>query len=187
MKLFVADAKYRAINLAYDSRSSHHGLRQISVTTESFGVGRDDTEALVGTKNDAWIQTTYAELRNDGTAVYNSNRLRGYASTKAAHHCREQNISGVGQLDLPNLYELIILYLESDNIDALDPTAESNRDKALGMMNTYGRFDFDNNSIVWSSTGCNSDDAWAIGFSGHALNKIQSSRGGVVPVKELTA
>ena len=187
MKLFVADAKYRGLDLDYDTMASGHGIKQISVTTDHFNGIADDTEPLSYTRNDAWIQSTYAELRYDGTAKSNTDILMGFSTTRAAHYCRNQNISGVGQLDLPNLYEVIILYLESDNIDALDPTAESNRDKALGMMNTHGRFDFNNNSVVWSSTGCNSDDAWGVGFSGHAINKTQYSNHGVVPVKELTA
>ena len=188
MKLFVADAKYRGLNLDYDTMASGHGIKQISVTTDHFDESiDDDTEPLSYTKNDAWIQSTYAELRYDGTAASNSSMLIRYSSTQAIHHCRKQDIPGVGQLDLPNLYELIILYLESDHIDALDPTVASNRDKALGMMNTYGRFDFNNNSVVWSSTGCSPDDAWGVGFSGHAINKTQHSNHGVVPVKELAA
>ena len=107
------------------------------------------------------------------------------ATTYAAHHCRNQNISGVGQLDLPNLYELIILYLESDNIDALDPTVESNRDKALGMMNTSGRFNFNDTLAIWSSTDLSPNSAWFINSRGRAYSTFKNSTRGVAPVKEL--
>ena len=188
MKLFVADAKYRGLNLDYDAMTSGHGIKQISVTTDHFDEFiDDDTEPLSYTKNDAWIQSTYADLRNDGTAASNSNRLIRYSATQAAHHCRNQDIPGVGQLDLPNLYELIILYLESDNIDALDPTAESNRDKALGMMNTRGRFDF-NIGYLWSSTENNSTRGQLVYCAGYATYGLSQHNGdGVAPVKELDA
>ena len=187
IKLFVADAKYRAANLAYDTTRLSHGSSRLSVTTNYFNGSVDDpTEALTYTKDDAWIQSKYAALKNDGTAKSNTDKLMGYSTTQAAHHCRNQNISGVGQLDLPNLYELIILYLESDNIDALDPTVESNMDKALGMMNAYGCFALDDNSYVWSSTDSTSGYAWVVYCNGYADDPAQYYfYGGVVPVKEL--
>ena len=187
-KLFVADAKYRATKLSYDTTQRPHGNPQLSVTQDYFNGSADDpTEALTYTKDDAWIQSTYAVLKNDGTAKSNTDFLMGYSTTQAAHHCRDQNISGVGQLDLPNLYELIILYLESDNIDALDPTVESNRDKALGMANTNGRFDFGNQGAVWSSTASNyGGRGWRILHNGNVYYTNGSTAYiGVAPVKEL--
>ena len=193
MKLFVADAKYRAASLVYDSTGQAHGNPQLSITTSYINGSADiKTEALTYTKDDAWIQGTYAALRNDGTAKSNTDLLMGFGGTAAAHHCRNQNISGVGQLDLPNLYELIILYLESDNIDALDPTAESNRDKALGKMNTNGRFGI-SKGIVWSSTEhgpineANGIRSWNVLSNGRLYNYIQWEAYGVAPVKELDA
>ena len=191
-KLFVADAKYRAVHLAYDTVKRSHGNPQLTVTSAYFNGSADSsTEALSYTRDDAWIQSTYAALRNDGTARSNTDNLMKFGTTEAAHHCRNQDIPGVGQLDLPNLYELIILYLESDNIDALDPTVKSNRDKALGKMGTNGRFYFNGNiNAVWSSTGCNSDDAWCVGNQGKASTHYQNgglnrAHLGVAPVNEL--
>ena len=110
MKLFVADAKYRGLDLKYDATPRGHGNPQIGGITAAYfnGAADDKTKPLTYTKNDAWIQSTYAALRNDGTAKSNTNILMGFATTEAAHHCRNQNIPGVGELDLPNLYELII-------------------------------------------------------------------------------
>ena len=188
MKLFVADAKYRGLDLAYDMAFGSHGNPELSVTMDYFnGTADNMNEALSYTKNDAWIQSTYAELRNDGTAKSNTDFLVKFDTTAAAHHCRNQNISGVGKLDLPNLYELIILYLESDNIDALDPTAQSNRDKALGKMNTYGRFGFNDGIGAWSSTESSPVAAWYVRIMGLSLTHGQVNSFGVVPVKELDA
>ena len=189
MKLFVADAKYRSLNLAYDTTPRSHGNPQLEVTAAYFnGAADNPKKALTYVGNDAWIQSTYGELRNDGTAKSNTDFLMRFSTTRAAHYCRNQNIAGVGQLDLPNLYELIILYLESDNIDALDPTVESNRNKALGMMNTYGRFDFNDNNAVWSSTEVSASNAWFVRYQGNAGNYGQNNfRYGVAPVKELDA
>lgn len=172
-------------------RLASNGEPRLHVTADYFnGSADNDTKALPYNKDDAWIQSTCAELKNDGTARSNTDKLMAYSSTHAAHHCRNQNISGVGQLDLPNLYELIILYLESDNIDALDPTASSNRDKALGKMNIRGRFDFSNDGgFVWSSTECSSSyayNAWLVGRNGNANDGNQNYGFGAIPVKELS-
>ena len=188
MKLFVADAKYRAANLAYDTTSQSHGNPQLRVATSYFKGSRDNpAKALIYTKDDAWIQSTYAALQNDGTAKSNTDFLMQFDTTEAAHHCRNQNIPGVGQLDLPNLYELIILYLESDNIDALDPTASDNRSKALGMMNLSGRFKFNGDSSTWSSTEYSAGRSNDIVYWGAVDYDVQSSTYGVAPVKELDA
>lgn len=185
----MADAKYRGLDLVYDTTLRAHGNPRLTVTQGYFNGSADNrTAPLSYTKDDAWIQSTYAALRDDGTAKSNTDILMGFDTTQAAHHCRDQNIAGVGQLDLPNLYELIILYLESDNIDALDPTAESNSDKALGMMNPNGRFNFDNDVAVWSSTEYNSSGAWRVHYNGGAGGGLsQKDHYGVAPVKELDA
>lgn len=85
-------------------------------------MNNDNKAALTYTKDDAWIQSTYAELKGDGTAKSNTDFLMKFGTTEAAHFARQQNITGLGALDLPNLYQLIIMYLEADNIDLLDPT-----------------------------------------------------------------
>ena len=188
VKLFVADAKYRGIDLAYDTTRRAHGGPQLTVTDDYFNGSADNVHAALSyNKDDAWIQRTYAELRNDGTAKSNTDFLMKFDTTEAAHHCRKQDIPGVGQLDLPNLYELIILYLESDSIDALDPTASSNRDKTLGMMSSGGRFDF-NIGYLWSSTENNSTRGNLVYCAGYATYGLSQHYGdGVAPVKELDA
>ena len=187
MKLFVADAKYRGSHLTYDTVVQSHGNPQLTAITNACFNGSVDNhkEVLTYTKDDTWIQSTYAALKNDGTAKSNTDFLMKFGTTEAAHFARQQNISGVGQLDLPNLYELIILYLESDNIDALDPTVESNRDKALGIMNTHGRFNFNNQYRVWSGTEFRYDAAYRVSYRGDAYGYNQGFYCGVVPVKEL--
>ena len=191
MKLFVADAKYRAVALAYDTTPQSHGNPQLVGVVEDYFNGSADNkdEALSYTKDDAWIQSTYAELRNDGTAKSNTDFLMKFTTTEAAHHCRNQDIPGIGPLDLPNLYQLIILYLESDNIDALDPTVESNRGKALGRVGSYGRFYFGNPPMgyVWSSTENSARHAWLVGYDGGAIRSTSGQQydDSVVPVKEL--
>lgn len=186
MKLFVADAKYRGLSLAYDTTPQLHGNPLLSVKRDYFnGTFDNDTVALSYNKNDTWIQSTYAALKDDGTAKSNTDALMAYSTTQAAHHCRNQNISGVGQLDLPNLYESIIMYLESDNIDALDPTAQSNKDKALGKMNTYGRFDFSNSDTISSSTESSNQHARCVSHNGSVSGIYQWRAVGVAPVKEL--
>ena len=77
------------------------------------------------------------------------------------------------------------MYLEADNIDALDPTFNSNRGKGLGMNSTNGRF-YNNSRVYWSSTGYSSTYAWVVHYNGRVANHTQTVDAGVAPVKELS-
>lgn len=184
-KLFVADAKYRT-SAPYDSSPKSHGNPQLAVTSDQFNGSADDNKvALTYTKDDAWIQSTYPELKSDGTAKSNTDFLMKFDTTKAAHFARQQNIAGLGALDLPNLYQLIAMYLESDNIDLLDPTVNSYRDFGLGMNVTHGRFYADERRCFRSSTERSSGYVQYVNYNGRAANTQQYTICGVAPVKEL--
>lgn len=151
MKMFVADAKYR-------SNGKHYGQYQVDLPLKGFliegyinpsDIGDDQSSALTYNLTDQELQDRFPSFSTVETAKAATDILMQYDDTDAAHHCRAQVIDSVGALDLPNIYELIILYLESDNIDALDPSADDHPELKLGCTNPNGRF---NGNSAWAST-----------------------------------
>ena len=190
VKLFVADAKYRG-NTPWSTQSHSIDTPLDNFTDDIKYINpnsqEDDfTQPLTYNLTDQELQARFPSFKTDKTAKENTDVLMTYNDTEAAHWCRAQNISGVGNLDLPNIYELIVIYLESDNIDTLDPTAEQYPDMMLGYKATNGRF----NSVLYqylTSTECSHShirDVRSNGFAGN-LGKYGDSYG-VVPVKELS-
>ena len=190
VKLFVADAEYRALDLAYDSLYGEHSNPNITASDFYISGSADDPkQALTYNKTDTELQTLLAAFKNDGTALTNTNALMSSIHSEAAHHCREQKISSsIGTLDLPNLYELVVMYLEADNIDALDPTFNSNKLMGLGMNSTSGRFYSGTNSSYWSSTESANSWAWGVWYNGFLSSRTnwQTTARCVAPVKELS-
>ena len=190
MKLFVADAKYRsAWALEYDTAWQDHGLPKMDDKGDWLPHGSDSsyTSPLTWIMTDKEWQDKWPKLREDGTAKSNTDRLMQFSTTDAARHCRNQNVPGIGALDLPNIYELFIMCMEADKIDEMDPTFEQYKDRGLGCKATYGRFNYMNRNAVWSSSEYSSDSARYVSYYSTVNYNVQHLRFGVAPVKELDA
>ena len=188
VKLFVADAKYRpAVGLSYDTSDQDHGLPKMNDNCDWCPQGSKDSGAnpLTWTMTDKEWQDKWPKLREDGTAKSNTDKLMQFSTTQAAHACRDVVIDGIGALDLPNICELFIMYMEADRLDAMDPTFEQYKDRGLGCKSTYGRFDCMNNSLMWSSSEYSSASAYGVLYNGFVYYHPQVYRCGVAPVKEL--
>ena len=199
VKLFVADAKYRDIK--------RWGLFQVDTPLDNFqedyrwinpgNTPDDESQPLSYSLTDQELQAQFHSFKSDKTARENTDVLMQCNNdmnddfdndNEAVHWCRAQNIPGIGNLDLPNIYELMIIYLEADNIDTLDPTIEQYPDMMLGHKSTYGRFRW---LRPWSSTEGDIVDGKSYcarsiteeGYVGNAVRGIESC--GVLPVKEL--
>ena len=189
MKLFVADAKYRpAANLAYDPFQQDHGLPKMDDKGVWLPHGSEDdmSSPLTWTMTDKEWQDKWPKLREDGTAKSNTDRLMQFSTTQAAHACRNIVIDGLGALDLPNIYELFIMYMEADKIDEMDPTFEQYKDRGLGCKATNGRF-YTDTSAVWSSSEYSGYDARYVNCEGCVHSDVHNNLYGVAPVKELDA
>lgn len=187
VKLFVADAKYRT-NKIWGLQGTDTPLVNLQddfhyISPRNTGDPRN--QPLAYEVSDTELQAKFPSFKADGTARENTDVLMTYDETQAAHWCRTQVIDGVGALDLPNIYELMVIYLEADRIDALDPTAEQYPWLALGYKATNGRF-FNISGMVWSSTEYSAKGARPANchsFVGYGSKNYESL--GVVPVKEL--
>ena len=189
LKLFVADAKYRSEKkwaLAsdiplLDNIETEHGMINQTLLPD------DKTKALSYCWTDRELQSFYPGLQSDKTSEQNTDILVSYQNTDAARWCRAQNISGVGALDLPNAYELMVIYLESDRLDALDPAASSYPQYMLGCKNPNGRFCPGTNNRYWASTEVSADHAITVDNEGdlNITNGAKTGARGVLPVKEI--
>lgn len=189
MKLFVADAKYRpATTLAYDAIIFDHGLPQMNDKNIWHPQGSEDDglKPLTWTMTDKEWQDKWPKLREDGTAKSNTDALV-QTLAQAAQACRDIVIDGLGALDLPNIYELFIIYMEADRIDEMDPTFGQYKDRGLGCKSTNGRFAYLNSGGIWSSSEYGDEAALFVTPAGYANPTLQHVQLGVAPVKELDA
>ena len=176
-KIFVPDRKYWGVDLVFDTYESSHGCPKVIASAEYFGGSADSLDKDLGySRSDVWIQTKYPDLRFDHSSRENTNKLVQSPSTDVAHYCRDLAIPGVGSCDLPNLYTLIVLYLESDRLAALDQSKQD-------ML--FGRFNLNTRGKIWSSSEGSSGATWCINNTGYANAYNQWNYFGVIPVKEL--
>ena len=201
VKLFVADAKYRAIK--------EWRLNHVDTPLDNFqedyrwinpgNAPDDESKPLSYSLTDQELQAQFPSFKSDKTARQNTDVLMQCNNdmdddfdndNEAVHWCRAQNIPGIGNLDLPNIYELMIIYLEADNIDTLDPTLGQYPDMMLGHKSTYGRF---RQLRPWSSTEGYIVDGTSYGarsiteegYVGEYTRLPDIGMSGVLPVKEL--
>ena len=99
----------------------------------------------------------------------------------AAQFCRSQSVSI--EMQLPNIYQALVMYAMGDVIDSLDPTLAANADKALGKYtNTYRWFSGDD---AWSSTAHSSANACLMYSRGRTNGTTKTYTYSVAPVAEL--
>lgn len=193
-ELFVADAKYRT-SLQWSSNKNACGyLRYLSLQWFDVKYINPDN-APIDCFKPLKVSFSDKELRlrfmltPDDFAKNNTDILADYHLSNAAAWCRDIVIDDIGPLDLPNLYELMVIYLESDRIDALDPTVTAItecRQLALGNLNPNGRFNLNKRIEVWSSSLFSPELVRTVTLNGYAGWANMSRIAGVVPVKELS-
>ena len=183
VKLFVADAKHRFEYFTEECFNSILNGNRIGYVNPQ-DMRDNETKALSYNLTDNEIQLRYSALSKCKTALENTSGMISMGDTGAPAKCREKSIRGLGSLDLPNAYELVVIYLESDNIDALDPTATSHPNLALGHRATNGRFHATYGSF-WSSDSLRSYNV-TITSSGDITGINPGNARGVCPVKELS-
>lgn len=209
VKLFVVDAKYRTkaafmLGAYVDSMLTNFQDKNKGgsyyINNGSAAVG---TTANVPVITDASLQGYWASLSADKTARYNCDvwmALDKQTITTGSSSSMSSNVLFVPAVsyarsltdvfsdgcDVPNEYELMVLYLESDNIDALDPTVATNKTKALGKVaNPAGRFRFDGTGYAWSSTEYNYNNVRSVSSDGNCYASTKNSESWVLPVREL--
>ena len=205
-KLFVADAKFRA-SLAFGTYNTDSTLTNFnqSESSSSWYISSnqrnqtDNPPALTITQLESMWKTGNPSLKNDKTArencdvwmkfegVYDSQNVLG---VPAVVHCR--NLIDIPQIDggcdLPNIFELMVIFLCMNEIDALDPTVQKYPQFALGNLRGLSskRWYFNNSNLAWSSTDFSSTQVRSLTYQGYAYMTTKQTVCGVCPIRELS-
>lgn len=106
------------------------------------------------------------------TAKHNTDVLVGYSDTEAAKFCRALGA------DLGTIDDMLAIYPDRADIDAIDPTVASYPEYKLSNWG-FGQ------GACWSSSEGNHHYAWYVNGSGAAAYHGKSSTYGVVPLQEI--
>lgn len=121
------------------------------------------------------------------TAKHATDILMNYNDTDAAHYCRAQNnvIPGI-EAQLPNIYQLLVIYALGDYIDSLDKTVAENKNNAIGLYgdNQYRLFNL-NVCVAQSSTQASLQNNCQIGGPGYTGTYSKSNKYSIIPIAEL--
>jgi len=204
VKLFVADAQYRAALFF----TSSYTATPAGLSNFNFNNGTDwfiqpnyanqSSSVSPGTITDAQLQSTWSSLSTDKTASGNCDVWMTVSSASsssyAVGYARSLNaFSGIlDGCDIPNEYELMVLFIEMNYIDSLDPTVSSYQQYALGNNKGINgeRWKWDSTGFpaAWSSTALTDGNSRYVRNSGDCSGVSNSASGyvaGVIPVREL--
>lgn len=143
-KLFVADARWRYFTSIAPSS-------QLILSSRAFSGKRIWGHRIIS-GSERWLWKQFAQLKGDFSAKENTDLLMMYGSD-AALRCRILASDDLGPLDLPTLYQLMVIYQEADRIDVLDPTIDTWSKASLGYKDRFNpKFEFEGYHGAWSST-----------------------------------
>lgn len=202
-KMFVAGAPYRAAKkfgaYGWDSPLANFSQKNANATDYIDGGSTDITDGnSIPVMTDAQLMAMWPGFSTDKTARENCDvwmtrvGINDTASTPingvpVVEHCRAiSDIEGIfGGCDLPNEYQLMIIFLEQNNIDALDPLSVANPEMRLGKENTNGWWNVTGTGYAYSSTESSSGSSWKVRREGRMTTGVKSSIHAVIPIREL--
>ena len=192
-KLFVPDAKYRSSSMVnWGSLTSEAKSELVSelvpIPGSSFyiinGASYSHTTILSPIPTDAELQSLMplSSVQSAKTCTDAIVNVLGDSTDYAAGLARSCVIDGLGAMDLPNFYELLVCWCEADNIDNIDPTAENYPKTKLGY--TVERF---HGLYYWSSSvhTTSMTNAWRVLGDGECFADVMSNVAMILPVLEL--
>ena len=191
----VIDAAYRNISIRFASSSSFDSSLtnfQSKNTNGNWYINGASTisytAALPSTLTNTSLCYYWRNLSTDLSAKENTNTWMTYSycssTGNAPRWCRDISTDG-GNWDIPNEFQLMVIFCCSDILDELDPTFSSNKDKGLGYKATNGRFSPSTTyPYIWSSTDYSSDRVRGVHAYGGCYDNLKTTPCGVVPIRE---
>lgn len=161
-RFLLADASYRRLNMTADTVSQPSGLSELMIGTKLYSTDLNEHTILPSDLTNQYILNKfYNNLSIDKTAKYNCDRWMSVSGTKnpGVVWCRSKNINGK-PLDLPNILQLMIIFILADELDAIDPTASSYPNHKIGMTGPTGRFSF-GSSLKLAGSKAQMQGAWS--------------------------
>lgn len=156
-KLYIPDAKFRDLPYKELMSDPSRQYTQLHSTKLTYNSNRDTAYILGDTlkrgdkpftetefSTDAQLQKTLdlklssGSFKNDFTAKQGTDALLTLdANSKAVTYARSLVPTGLRACDIPNIYELAVIWLESDNIDSIDPTLNDYSNLRLGSPRRF--------------------------------------------------
>lgn len=196
-KVLILDASYRSTGMSASANICPSTLKQIAPSsTEDISnalgnryiTGSADATRL--SMSDSYLNKVWPAAKVDShSSAYNTQQWLELATDPAAaQYASAITVAGTA-CQVPNLNVALRIFIEANNLDALDPTLSDNATKALGDANPNGFFGIDTttkslatSSIGWSSPG------YIICVSNTIAHKIAPTTTlGICPVLELAA
>ena len=196
-KVLILDASYRSTGKSASTNVCPATLKQIAPSAtedisnaagNQYVIGFADATRLL--MPDSYLNRVWpADKVDSHSSAYNTQQWLELATDPAAAQYASA-ITVVGTAcQVPNLNVALRIFIEANNLDALDPTLSANATKALGDANPNGFFGIDTttkslatSSIGWSSPG------YIIRVTNTMATKIQPTTTlGICPVLELAS
>lgn len=201
-KLYIPDAKFRDFSekKKVSSSSSYNIQLHTSIlefnnsvylldSNKSYSIPFTD---FIGNSflTDEQLQIKLDSTLNNGTFADDFTAQDGTdeillnleATSPAALAARDIVPTGLIGCNLPNIYELSVIWLESDNIDSIDPTINDYSNNRLGSPTRF------NISSFWTCTEVQYKGIFnglRLGYGGHMTYSSRHSSCCVLPVLEL--
>lgn len=160
-KLYIPDAKYRNLTTksTFCTRTDYDAMGNTSWHTPVFNyqtykyilgvAGPSSSKPLSETLTDTELQTVLDQAISNSSFKYDNTAKNGTdailksfdANAVPANNVRKLVPTGLRACDLPNAYEAAVIWLESDNIDAIDPTVNSYSTNRLGSPSRFNKTD----------------------------------------------
>lgn len=197
-KLYVPDAKFRnfsskKISSETNTNTQLHDpiLKYTSYIylldsskdyTQSFTDSEFLTDEQLQSKLDSMLSNS--SFKDDFTAKAGTDAILASldALSEAASFARSLIPTDLRACDIPNIYELAVIWLESDNIDSIDPTVNEYSNNRLGSPNRF------NSNYFWTCTEVQLSSTFRglyIYYGGRVLYNPRDASLCVLPVLEL--
>lgn len=197
-KVLILDAVYRNTGMSESSAVCPSTLKKLATSSTTDIDNAAGNAYILGFSNTAGLSISDSRLNllwpealvDSNSSAYNTQQwlLLG-TDPSAAQQAAAVTVAGTA-CQVPNLNVAFRIFLEADNIDALDPTLNNNLTKALGKANPNGFFGVDastkslaTSSIAWDNPG------YIIRVTGTGLvSKVSPTTTlGICPVLELAS
>lgn len=197
--LFVPDAKFRDFArkaISFGNRRDtqvHTPIFKFSSYIHLFDPDKDYTQPFI---NNEFLTDTSLQSKLDLALTENGSFMEDFtaqegtdaillnldAESPAALAVQYLVPTGLIGCSLPNIYELAVIWLESDNIDLIDFTANEHLNTKLGSPNRFGKNTF------WSCTEIQKGTSFygmQFSYSGSTYHLSRENLYSVLPVLEL--
>lgn len=196
-KVLILDASYRSTGKSASTPVCPSTLKQIAPSAtediknavgNNYVTGFADAARL--SMSDSYLNIIWpADKVDSHSSAYNTQQWLDLATDPAAaQYASAITVAGTA-CQVPNLNVALRIFIEANNLDALDPTLSANATKALGDANPNGFFGLEpttkslaTSSIGWSSPG------YIVRVSNNSVNTLTPTTTlGICPVLELAA